>query len=79
MDIGLLFVFFDDLPLYNGNTDGPGAFLAFFNIKLNFGAFGKGFERITDNPGMMDKILTPVFRGDESIALLIVKPFNCSL
>jgi hypothetical protein len=54
------------------------AFGALDNLKDNLGAFFQGFEPLGLDSAMMNKEITAVFLGDETITLCIVKPFYCS-
>ena len=48
------------------------------DLEDDFGAFLEGFEPIGIDPAMVNKEVTAVILGDETITLCIIKPFYCS-
>ncbi len=52
------------------------AFWTFRDFKLHLIAFIKGFEPLLLNGREMDENITSILPGNESIALLLIKPFN---
>ncbi len=56
-----------------------GPFITFFNFKLHFCSFGKGFESAAFDACVMNKKITFAFCGYKTKTFLLVEPFNCTL
>jgi hypothetical protein len=69
----------DQRTLLRDNVDSAGTFLATFGFKRYLLSFCQGFEASGLDGGMMNEyVITAVRRTDESKALAIVKPLDCT-
>jgi hypothetical protein len=69
----------DPRALLRDNVDGAETFLAALGFKRYLLAFRQGFETTGLDGGMMNEyVITAVGRTDESKALGIVKPLDCT-